>query len=107
MKHFEDPRPSSLEETCSMCRCRSLQKVEIRWHAKATQVFLAGNFFTENCRLLMTRDVKGHFSELNLPAGHQEFRFLVDGTWKIDKNYEKCRNKFNEEFNFINVPMKH
>ncbi|KAI3796025.1 hypothetical protein L1987_38686 [Smallanthus sonchifolius] len=68
--------------------CRSLQVLRnicIIWHDLASEVLLAGSVDGWTTQRKMERSEAGVFSLfLNLYPGRYEFKFIVDGVWRVD-----------------------
>lgn len=57
-----------------------------RWNAKAENVYLSGSYDNWNTKLPMVKSGTEFFTIRELLQGRHEYRFLVDGEWKVDIN---------------------
>jgi len=49
-------------------------------------VFISGSYDNWQQKLPMSRSHDDFIAIVELPSGEHEYKFLVDGEWKIDKN---------------------
>jgi hypothetical protein len=65
------------------------EKTKIIWSEGGNKIYLTGNFCQWNELYLMKKDNKDEFFYyiLDLPKGFHQFKFKVDGKWKISSIY--------------------
>ena len=85
----------------------------IRWKEECNEVLITGNFCNWKDTFKMKKNSKNNFFEkeiplINIPKERCEFKFIVDGTWKISDNYpsDKDQNGYTNNYldsNYINA----
>ena len=74
--------------------------------AGAREVILMGDFNNWNPKTHpMKSDENGMWSKtVMLPAGTHEYKFLIDGNWRLDpQNLQTCLNCFGSQNNVLNL----
>ncbi|KAB7495642.1 5'-AMP-activated protein kinase subunit beta-1 [Armadillidium nasatum] len=90
------PRPVLNPENKKMLPC------VIKWNGGGKDVALAGSF--NNWRTLpMVKSEKDFVAIVDLPEGHHEYKFLVDGEWKVSVADKACTNPMGTENNILTV----
>jgi 1,4-alpha-glucan branching enzyme len=76
--------------------------------AGASEVILMGDFNNWNPKSHpMKSDQSGIWSKtVMLPAGTYEYKFLIDGNWRLDpQNVQTCLNCFGSQNNVLNLTV--
>lgn len=85
---------------CPKC----LVTVQFQWNGRASEVFLTGSFAKWATQFIMIETQKNQFEiTLNLPPGEYEYKFIVDGEWKVDESRPLIADKKGEENNYLLV----
>ena len=77
---------------------KCLLTVQFQWNGNASEVFLTGSFAKWATQFIMIETQKNQFEiTLNLPPGEYEYKYIVDGEWKVDESRPVISNKKGEE----------
>lgn len=83
---------------------KTMETIEFQWTGKAKEVFLTGSFSKWSTQFVMFETQKGKFEiTLNLPPGEYEYKYLVDGVWKVDDIRPVLTNNKGKEINYLLV----
>lgn len=83
---------------------KCLLTVQFQWNGNASEVFLTGSFAKWATQFIMIETQKNQFEiTLNLPPGEYEYKYIVDGEWKVDESRPVISNKKGEENNYLLV----
>lgn len=83
---------------------KCLITVQFQWNGNANEVFLTGSFAKWSTQFIMIETQKNQFEiSLNLPPGEYEYKYIVDGEWKVDDSRPLITNKKGEENNYLLV----
>ena len=86
-----------------------LKPAEFSCHAlNAQTVFVAGTFNDWNPTTVpLDRQANGPWkTTLPFPAGHHEFKFIVDGQWCCEHEYQGCPKCCTNELGAMNRVLK-
>lgn len=57
-----------------------------RWKGGGKDVFLSGSYDGWKARIPMSKSREDFYGIVDLPAGEHEYKFLVDGQWKVNQD---------------------
>lgn len=72
-------------------------------------MYFTGSFLDWKAKVVLSRrrDQRKNLEYFSvtfvLPKGHHEFKFLVEGVWRISKDYKTCINQLGEESNYVTL----
>lgn len=83
---------------------KTMETIEFQWAGKAKEVFLTGSFSKWSTQFVMFETQKGKFEiTLNLLPGEYEYKYLVDGVWKVDDIRPVLTDNKGKEKNYLLV----
>ncbi|XP_037794633.1 5'-AMP-activated protein kinase subunit beta-1-like isoform X1 [Penaeus monodon] len=74
----------------------------IKWSGGGQAVAIAGTF-NQWQSIPMVKSEKDFVAIVDLPEGHHEYKFLVDGEWKYNENEAACDNNIGSLNNVITI----
>eukprot|EP00056_Hartaetosiga_gracilis_P003221 m.61058 g.61058 ORF g.61058 m.61058 type:complete len:293 (+) comp11375_c1_seq1:44-922(+) len=78
--------------------------VTFKWTGKGTKVGVSGSFNNWTDEISLQLQTDGSFSvSLTVPPGKYEYKYLVDGEWKVDANAPVVTNQLNSLNNLLDV----
>uniref|UniRef100_H2YE10 5'-AMP-activated protein kinase subunit beta-1 n=1 Tax=Ciona savignyi TaxID=51511 RepID=H2YE10_CIOSA len=75
----------------------------IRWRGGGKDVYISGSYDNWQNKLRLNRSHDDFVAIVDLPVGEHEYKFFVDGDWKIDPNEPTKENKMGTLNNVLNV----
>uniref|UniRef100_A0A915IA96 AMP-activated protein kinase glycogen-binding domain-containing protein n=1 Tax=Romanomermis culicivorax TaxID=13658 RepID=A0A915IA96_ROMCU len=78
-----------LQSGCGECLEKQGKWFHFRWGAPVKEsVYLSGTLFRGGSMVQLNKDHTNAYCIMaNVPIGHHEFKFYVDGSWKTSKDY--------------------
>lgn len=65
----------------------------IRWKGGGKDVYVAGSYDNWQTKLPLSRSHEDFYGIVELPEGEHEYKFLVDGEWKVSRDEPTKENK--------------
>ncbi|KAG7153476.1 5'-AMP-activated protein kinase subunit beta-1-like [Homarus americanus] len=100
-KENEDPVPIRSRPNLLQSNKKMLPFV-IKWGGGGNTVSIAGTF-NEWQPIQMVKSEKDFVAIVDLPEGQHEYKFLVDGEWKMNQNEKSCTNEVGTQNNTITI----
>lgn len=103
-KENEDPVPIRPRPILPQGNKKLLPFV-IKWAGGGQKVAIAGTF-NQWQQIPMVKSEKDFIAIVDLPEGEHEFKFLVDGEWKVSTDEPACENDMGTKNNCIKIEDK-
>ncbi|XP_068246980.1 5'-AMP-activated protein kinase subunit beta-1-like [Palaemon carinicauda] len=100
-KENEDPLPARPRPVITQGNKKMLPFV-IKWAGGGQKVAIAGTF-NEWQQIPMVKSEKDFIAIVDLPEGHHEYKFYVDGEWKVSSDEASCDNNMGTKNNIITI----
>ncbi|XP_071517669.1 5'-AMP-activated protein kinase subunit beta-2 [Panulirus ornatus] len=101
-KENEDPVPRRPQPILTQGNNKKMLPFVIKWSGGGNSVAIAGTF-NEWQTIPMVKSEKDFVAIVDLPEGHHEYKFLVDGEWKVNQNEAACNNNMGTQNNTISI----
>nr|XP_002129192.1 5'-AMP-activated protein kinase subunit beta-1 [Ciona intestinalis] len=75
----------------------------IRWKGGGKDIYISGSYDNWQNKLRLNRSHDDFVAIVDLPVGEHEYKFFVDGDWKIDPNEPSKENKMGTLNNVLTV----
>nr|CAB3265153.1 5'-AMP-activated protein kinase subunit beta-1 [Phallusia mammillata] len=75
----------------------------IRWKGGGKEVYISGSYDKWQNKLRLNRSHDDFVAVVDLPAGVHEYKFLVDGNWKVDPQEPTKQNDMGTVNNYLEV----
>ncbi|KAK8721822.1 hypothetical protein OTU49_012587 [Cherax quadricarinatus] len=100
-KENEDPVPARPRPALAQCNKKMLPFV-IKWVGGGQTVAIAGTF-NDWQPIPMVKSEKDFVAIVDLPEGEHQYKFLVDGEWKLNWNESAVNNDVGSQNNTITI----
>lgn len=100
-KENEDPVPARPRPVLTQGNKKMLPFV-IKWAGGGQAVAIAGTF-SDWQPLPMVKSEKDFVAIVDLPEGQHQYKFLVDGEWRLNQNENACTNDLGSQNNTITI----
>lgn len=101
-KENEDPVPIRHHRPIMTAGNKKMLPFVIKWSGGGSKVAIAGTF-NQWQQIPMVKSEKDFVAIVDLPEGHHEYKFFVDGDWKVSNDEAACDNNMGTQNNVITI----
>ena len=116
LKNFSNKNATNKKQRSLSSIDNKKETIKIIWSEGGKKIYLSGSFCHWEKLYLMTKDDREEFYYIiiDLPKGFHQFKFKVDGKWKISSIYQQCNingnvynyiDNTNTNYNFDNTSV--
>jgi len=92
------------QEKSNQIDVQKLCPVEFLWNGRADKVFITGSYDNWEKHTLMSKAGIVHTATLDIPEGEYEYKYIVDGVWKINPRKNHTADGHGGFNNILKVP---
>jgi len=82
---------------------RRFSPVEFEWNGPGQSVLITGTFYNWTVKIPLCKKFNKFYAKIDLPKGHHEFKFVVNGQWKCSLRYPTVKNNYGDLNNYVDV----
>jgi len=82
---------------------KRLFPVEFEWTGPGEKVFITGSFYDWTVQIPLSKKSNKFYAKIDLPKGHHEFKFIINGIWKSSLRYPTVTNVYGDTNNCIDI----
>nr|CDS32620.1 AMPK beta subunit [Hymenolepis microstoma] len=97
--------PESSGDTLEETPAHTTLPTVFKWEGGGKEVYISGTFNGWKSKIPMVKSKQNFYTIIDLPEGEHQYKFIVDGHWKLNKNQPITTSATGVQNNSITVNM--
>ncbi|VDK32789.1 unnamed protein product [Taenia asiatica] len=97
--------PESSGDTTEEAPSHTTLPTVFKWEGGGKEVYISGTFNGWKSKIPMVKSKQNFYTIIDLPEGEHQYKFIVDGQWKLGKNQPTTTSPTGVQNNTITVNM--